>query len=57
MTQTQAQVKVKVVLPEMICKNCKRFYIAYHDGLGHCTINFGEVVSRNETCDRFSPEC
>jgi len=55
MTQTQAQVTVKVILPEMVCQNCKRFYIALQDGRGRCMAKRGEVVSRNETCDRFSP--
>lgn len=31
MTQTQVQVTVKVILPEMVCRNCKRFYIALQD--------------------------
>ena len=34
MNQTQAQVKVKVILPEMVCRNCKRFYVARQDGRG-----------------------
>ena len=55
MNQTQAQVKVKVILPEMVCRNCKRFYVARQDGRGRCMVKRGEIVYRNETCDRFSP--
>ncbi len=55
MTQTQVTVKVKVILPEMVCKNCKRWYFTRQDGRGRCQVRRGEVVSRNETCDRFSP--
>lgn len=55
MTQTQAQVKVKVILPEMVCRNCKRWYFTLQDGRGRCQVKRGEIVSRNETCDRFSP--
>jgi hypothetical protein len=52
---TQTQVKAKVILPEMVCRNCKRFYFALQDGRGRCQVKRGEVVSRNEMCDRFSP--
>jgi len=52
---TQTQLQVKVILPEMVCRNCKRFYFAFVDGCGRCQVRRGEVVSRNETCDRFSP--
>jgi len=52
---TQTQVTVKVILPEMVCRNCKRWYFTRQDGRGRCMVRRGEVVSRNETCDRFSP--
>ena len=52
---SQTQLTVKVILPEMVCRNCKRFYVALQDGRGRCQAKRGEVVSRNETCDRFSP--
>jgi len=52
---TQTQVTVKVILPEMVCRNCKRWYFTRQDGRGRCMARRGEIVYRNETCDRFSP--